>query len=147
MKKLLTIILLTFFTIGMTAPSALAGAKQRHRWEGVAIGVGAAILGHAIVHGHQTHHYNRPQRGGGTVIIRDDRGRCDYPKRGYRNRHHSRPPRGHWESQRVWMAPVYEKVWNPGHYDANQQWVPGQWIHIVKEPGHWVEKREWVGRR
>lgn len=34
-----------------TTTSAWAGSKQRHRWEGVAIGVGAAVLGGALLSG------------------------------------------------------------------------------------------------
>jgi hypothetical protein len=143
MKKYLTIGLLTLFCVAMLTPQAWAGAKQRHRWKGVAIGVGAAILGHALIHGPSPHYRDyRPHRGGGTVIIREGRDRCDYPERRYRRHRHSRPARG-WDSQRIWISPVYEKVWNPGHYDVNQRWVPGRWIKVVKEPGHWAEKRRW----
>lgn len=144
MKKILWIGLLAIFCAAASAPTAWAGAKQRHRWEGVAIGVGAAILGHAII---QQHHraYAHPYRGGGTVIIERNNDRCDYPRRRYRRHHRARPARGHWENRRMWVSPVYEKVWNPGHYDVDQRWVPGQWIEVVKEPGYWVEKREWIG--
>ncbi len=144
MKKPLTIGLLTLLSALLLAPSAWAGAKQRHRWEGVAIGVGAAILGHALIQHH--HAYAHPYRGGGKVIIRRDIDRCDDRRRRYYRRPFHRPARGHWEHRRVWVSPVYEKVWNPGHYDVDQRWVPGRWIQVVKEPGYWVERREWVGR-
>ena len=42
---LVTTILCVYFLV----TSAWAGPKQRYRWEGVAIGVGAAILGSALV--------------------------------------------------------------------------------------------------
>ena len=40
MKKLLVILTATVVCIALSVPSALAGSKQRHRWEGVAIGLG-----------------------------------------------------------------------------------------------------------
>ena len=52
MKMLLISLVIVLFEITLVSSTALAGSKQRHRWEGVAIGVGAAILGHAI---YQTH--------------------------------------------------------------------------------------------
>ena len=39
-----------------TSP-AQAGSKPQHRWEGVAIGVGAAMLGHAIISGLDHDHH------------------------------------------------------------------------------------------
>ncbi len=144
MKKLLTITLLTVFLIGISGPAAWAGAKQRYRWEGVAIGVGASILGHALIH--EPHHYNRPYRGGGAVILRGDRDRCNYSERRHQRRPFAKPDRRHFKTRRIWVSPVYEKVWNPGHYDVDQRWVPGRWIQVIREPGHWVEKRKWSGR-
>lgn len=144
MKRVLTVGLVSLMCIALLTPAAWAGAKQRHRWEGVAIGVGAAILGHALIHG--PHHYNRPYRGGGTVIIHRERDRCDFPRYRYRRHHHRPAHASRWKTRRIWISPVYEKVWNPGHFDVDQRWVPGRWINVVKEPGHWAEKREWAGR-
>ena len=48
MKKLL----IALCVIGMLLASvnlASAGQKQRHRWQGVAIGLGAAVLGSALI--------------------------------------------------------------------------------------------------
>ncbi|WP_373500788.1 hypothetical protein [Desulfococcus sp.] len=47
-KRVLTAVTV-IMGILFTTPSAWAGSKQRHRWEGVAIGVGAAVLGGAIL--------------------------------------------------------------------------------------------------
>jgi hypothetical protein len=84
----------------LISSSAVAGSKQRHRWEGVAIGIGAAILGHAIYQSH-THHSTSP-----VVVVDPDRP-C---RRGPKHRH------GHWEWRESWVPAVYERVWNPGHY-------------------------------
>lgn len=48
-KKLLFILLVTGLCVSFVANSAWAGPKQRYRWEGVAIGVGAVILGNALL--------------------------------------------------------------------------------------------------
>jgi hypothetical protein len=52
-KKLLIGLTLAVFGMALISSTVLAGGKQRHRWEGVAIGVGAAILGHAIFQSHK----------------------------------------------------------------------------------------------
>jgi hypothetical protein len=44
-------------TLLFAYPSAWAGSPQQHRWEGVAIGVGAAILGSALIYHHGIHIY------------------------------------------------------------------------------------------
>ena len=106
---------------------ARAGGKHPYRWERIAIEVGAVMLGHTLFNQHHP---------------RDPR-----PDPGYI---HRPPPHprfyGDSEMRRIWIPPVYEKVWNPGHRNHNGRWVPGRWIEVVKEPGHWCEKREWVGR-
>lgn len=45
-RKLIVIILATVLCFSLT--SAWAGSKERHRWEGTAIGAGAVILGAAL---------------------------------------------------------------------------------------------------
>ena len=49
MKKIMTLCMVAVFFMTISAPAAFAGSKQRHRWQGVAIGLGAAILGNAIL--------------------------------------------------------------------------------------------------
>ena len=122
MKKILIIATAVIFFLSLAAGPALAGSKERHRWEGVAIGVGAAILGSAIINSYQ------PER---VRVIE----RHTY--------HHPGPPRYIPEScepQQVWITPTYERVWNPGHYEYGK-WVPGQYIMIEKTPGYWAEER------
>lgn len=141
MKKTIAIFVAVCLTLALAAPAAWAGPKQRHRWEGVAIGMGAAILGGALINAHR--YPPACNRGGSTVIIRGET-RIDPPPR-YPVRRHDR--RGHWETRRVWVSPAYERVWNPGHYDRGHRWVPGGWIEVVKEPGYWKEERIWVSNR
>lgn len=47
MKK--WIVLLSIIGFIFSASSSFAGQKQRHRWEGVAMGLGAVILGNALI--------------------------------------------------------------------------------------------------
>lgn len=50
--KSLIITVTTVLGFGLISTSVWAGSKQQHRWEGVAIGVGAAIVGSALIHHH-----------------------------------------------------------------------------------------------
>ena len=136
MKKtmIITLIVLIAVAINLQASSAMAGSKQRHRWEGFAIGIGTAIIGSAILDNHHNHHRYQPAP-----------------------RHYRKPPpppprvkrhRGHWEMRKVWVPPNYKRVWNPGHYDRRGYWVDGDWIEIIDQPGYWEEERVWIaGRR
>ncbi|MDM8522236.1 hypothetical protein QUF80_02600 [Desulfococcaceae bacterium HSG8] len=145
MKRILISSIVMVVCLSLLAPPVLAGSKQRHRWQGVAIGVGAAMLGHAII---SEHHRNlkaaAQERSPG------------YPPQRYREysspRVYDCPPpppsrRGHWEFRKIWVPAKHKKVWNPGHYNRRGKWVPGKWIRIKDEAGHWVEKRVWVGYR
>lgn len=130
-KTILTMTLLAVFTIVAAIPSSSwAGSPQSHRWEGVAIGVGAAIIGSAILKNmHQN--YSAADR---------------EPQPAEVHHYHHRPPRptGYWDVQKEWVPPVYEKVWNPGHYDRHGRWINGRWIRIESQPGYWTEQRVWV---
>lgn len=119
---ILTVSLVSFFII---IPSSWAGAKQRNRWEGVAMGIGAAVLGHALFSNYYAHHVPAPVY------------------------HKSQPrrSRGHWEYRKVWVPPTYMKVWNPGHYNKRGRWVPGTWMKVEKEPGQWVKEKIWITSR
>ena len=44
-KKIIPAAITLIMVLSFITTSAWAGSKQRHRWEGVAIGVGAAIVG------------------------------------------------------------------------------------------------------
>lgn len=134
MKKLFILSVVTVFFLSLSAQTAIAGSKQRHRWQGVAMGVGAAILGHAIINSDR--YDSPPER---VVVIDRDCHKPRYCDRDYR--------RGHWEVRKVWVAPRCDKVWNPGHYNRENHWVPGQYITIETSPGYWEKERVWVGCR
>jgi len=129
MKKMMVLLMIMVFSVFLSASSAIAGDKQHHRWEGVAIGVGAAVLGHALLNS-----------------CNDRYSSCAREPVYYR----SCPPRhrhGYWETRSVWVEPDCRKVWNPGHYDCYGRWVSGRWQMIETSPGYWEEERVWVSRR
>jgi hypothetical protein len=133
-KKYMTISLIAFFTLFVFSAPALAGSPRQHRLEGVAIGVGAVILGSAIVTAlNQSHNAPVPQQAS-----------VEY------HHHYKRPkprPAGHWEMRKDWVPPTYKKVWNPGHYNRHGHWVAGHWMRIEVEPGHWAKRKVWVSHR
>jgi hypothetical protein len=129
-KMLLISLVIVLFEIALVSSTALAGSKQRHRWEGVAIGVGAAILGHAIYQTHKAE--QQPQ----VVYVE--------PERTYRHNHGTNNHHGHWEWQKTWVPPTYEKIWNPGHYNRKGHWVSGHWMEVETGDGHWTQERVWV---
>ena len=121
-------------SIGIIASPVGAGNVQRNRWEGLAIGIGAAILGKVIFD-----HVQQQRRSSGAVY-----GHHRYPEPHYGPPHrHS----GHWEIRKVWVPPVYKRVWNPGHYNRKGRWVSGKWIKIEKQPGYWKKERIWISER
>jgi len=132
-KKNLFIILTTLILfLSFMKPSAWAGNVQRNRWEGVAIGIGAAILGNALIN-----HYRYSVSAQSTVNQRHP------PTPNYGHRYRQKPS-GHWEIRKVWVPSTYKKVWNPGHYNRYGRWVPEQWMNIEKKPGYWTKERVWV---
>ena len=137
MKKFLTLMTAVALSLMILIPSANAGSPQSHRWEGLAIGVGAAILGSALLN----HHVAASAPAPGVYAPPAPEYRRH---RSYRHRPRSR---GHWEIRKTWVAPVYEKVWNPGHFNPRGRWVKGGWIQVEREPGYWEEERIWVARR
>lgn len=127
MKKIFISLIVVICLVSFAGTQAFAGDKQRHRWEGVAIGVGAAILGHAILSNHYSAESER------VTVIYKDQDRCYYPP--------PRHSRARWEGGKHWVPPVYERVWNPGHFNRHGEWVSGHWITIETQPGYWVKKR------
>ena len=129
-KRLLSLIVITTaFTLTLTANSAFAGGRHHEYWKGIAIGVGAAILGSAILN----HNNYTPPR---------DYENCYVPAPVHVKKYSNR--RGHWEVRDEWVPPTDRKVWNPGHYNRRGDWIRGAWIQIVDNPGYWREDRVWV---
>jgi hypothetical protein len=123
-KRLLIILIIALFSLAVTTPSAWAGSAQQHRIEGIAIGIGALIIGKAILDAHNGNH----SVGAHVADYQDDRPlhRRPYPR---------------FQTQRVWVAPNYKKVWKRGHYNPRGRWVPGHWTRIEITPGHWTRQR------
>ena len=129
-KKILTVLFVSIFAIFVLASSSWAGSPQSHRWEGVAIGIGAAILGKALFDAHY-----------------GSRAMAPAPQPAVIEHHYYQAPpepAGHWETRKEWVPPEYKKVWNPGHYNHHGHWVKGHWIQVEAESGYWVEKEIWV---
>lgn len=140
-RSLLSLLFVLAFTSTIMIPSAHAGNVQRHRWEGIAIGLGAVILGSVLSKSHQLSNaqsfdWHTPDYDNG-------------PSRHYKRRHHHHrddPLRGHWEMREEWLPPTYKRVWNPGHYSRHGKWLAGDWIKIEEAPGYWTKTRVWVAR-
>jgi hypothetical protein len=123
MKKLFILstvmIFSLFFSVNTVFADGHHGCGDGYYWQAAAIGLGFGMLGSAIANSCQ------PERV--TVV-----------------EHHTyyepAPPPRYCESRHVWVPPVTERVWNPGHYEYDR-WVPGQYIIIEREPGYWAEER------
>lgn len=126
-RSLYLIVVVTAVTMLLTVNPSFAGSKHHERWKGIAIGVGAAILGNAIFNN------NQPVREPEHCYVA-----VPAPPK-YVPRY-----RGHWEIRDEWVPPIYKTVWNPGHYNRNGEWVDGAWIKIVDKPGYWKENKVWV---
>jgi hypothetical protein len=87
-------------------------------WKWGALGVGAAIVGGALLAPHIIAAAPPPP-----------------------------PCAGRWETRRTWVPPSYERTWNPAHYDRWGNWVPGRWIEIERSPGYYRDERVWVDCR
>ena len=130
-KNLLVVLLIPILLTAFMSTPTWAGNLQRNRWEGFAIGVGAAILGNALL---KSFRHSDPA----PPYTRHDRP-IDYAP-------HPVKHRGHWVVRKVWVPPKFEEAWNPEHYNRHGQWFPGQWITIKRATGYWIQKRIWVSR-
>jgi hypothetical protein len=129
-RSIFLIVLVSVLSTVILVNPAWAGSAQHNRWKGVAIGIGAAILGSAIYHQYKNSSSYKTEPCPDAAYHR-------FPPA-----HHTR--RGYWEIRKEWIPPAYKEVWNPGHYDRRGEWVEGHWIRIVDRPGYWTEKRVWV---
>lgn len=137
-KKLSIGVILATLCCFFAANSVWAGNVQRNRWEGVAIGIGAAILGSALINHHR---YAHPA----PAVVHHHRHHWSRSKAYYYNPPY--PKRWRWKTRKIWIPPTYKRVWNPAHYNQNGQWVSGVWIEIVDRPGCWRKERVRVTRR
>jgi len=98
MKKILIVLMSCMLLIAVSSLQAQAGSKQRYRWEGIAIGIGASILGNALLN------YQHP-----------------YPP------HPGYYPSKHWRMKRAKrVPPIHKRKYRAdGYYGYNGKWVPG----------------------
>jgi len=133
-KKLLTLLIAAVLSCLFMITSVYAGSKHSYRRQGIAIGLGAAILGGALYKA-----LSQPK-----LIVPNAHVFSHPARRKHRNR-------GYWETRKQWIPPAYKRYWNPGHYNRYGERVKGHWIEIVDRPGYWIENRVWVtckaGRR
>lgn len=144
MKKITALSITVLLLICFSTVSATAGAARRHTIEGILIGTGVAILGAAIIKGmaNDSHHqYNENN-------FRHSRHYYAGYRHGYKNRQYRRykshRPRGYWEVERIWVGPVYEKKWNPGHYNRRGDWISGRHEKFLVQEGYFHEEKVWV---
>ena len=52
--------------------------------------------------------------------------------------------KGHWKTRKIWVEPIYETRWNPGHYNKRGRWVSGRHEKFLMADGYWQKKRVWV---
>lgn len=129
MKRLLVFAVVVTTALALLgASSADARSPQRYRWEGVAIGIGAALIGSALLH---PPYYHRPAP--------PPFYRCPPPPH--------RPECYRWEVRRIWVPAQYDRIWIPGHYGRKGCWIPGRWEQRLIHPGHWEERRYCVRER
>lgn len=129
MKKIAISLIAALTCVSLLTVPAWAGSKQRHRWEGIAVGIGAVLLGTALLNSHKN-------------IAAEETASYHVPMSHCAPRYcPPRPPRAHWEIRRIWVPPTFKRVWNPAHYNHRREWIPGEWIKIIDEPGHWTEER------
>lgn len=129
MKKTISIAAASFLILGLSTSFAQAGAARRHTIEGFLLGTGVTLLGTAIVQS-----MNRP------APVRID---TSPPHHEYR--HTAKKYRkGHLEVRKIWVDPVYETRWNPGHYNKRGHWVSGRHQEFLVAEGYWEKVRVWV---
>ena len=126
MKRWASLGLVFVMVLTLTSIS-YGGDRQRGRWEGVAIGLGAVTLYNLFQHG-----YPLP------IIL---------PHKGFRGPIYHRPPvvhrpSGHWEIHREWVPEKRERIWIPGQHEDGY-WVEGHYEERVY-PGYTVEHKVWV---
>ena len=140
-KRIVLIMTLIMFTCFSTV-AAHAGSARRHTIEGFLLGTGAVILGTAIIH--ELNRNAKPSRNWHDQT-------WGKPGRHYIPRHYNRGCKqikhhrhGHWKIQQIWIEPVYEEKWNPGHYNPRGKWICGRYEHFLMQKGYYQEKRVWI---
>jgi hypothetical protein len=129
MKRWVVVGLVALMLLTVSSVS-FAGDRQRGRWEGFAIGLGAVTL------------YNLFQHGQFSPVIP--------PQRAYESHVDHHPvvihrPAGHWEVTQEWIPETRERIWVPDHHEGGY-WVKGHY-EVRVYPGYYEERRVWVEGR
>ena len=153
-KKMKQTIAIITGALLLTVFSSAPARADRKTMEGVFIGTSVALIGAAIInelskdeqpsyHGQDRRHHERPRH-------REVRHHRPPAKRYYEDhhrpykKHYNHRRAGHWEIERIWVKPVYEKRWNPGHYNRRGKWVSGRYEKFMVARGYWKEQKVWV---
>jgi len=159
MKKTLSIFLAAALLMSFSFSQASAGPRNNHTLETVVIGAGVALLGAALIHeaGHDnkrkvyTHNgYN--SRGASPCLGKNQKHGVysrDHHQR--RHRHHAENwkafnktrSQGNWINEKIWVSPIYEKRWVPGHMNKRNRWIRGRHELVMVQQGHWEKRRVW----
>ena len=144
MKNFLTITTAVLLLICFSTTQARADRKTMERFM---IGTGAAILGAVIfseINSNSNPRYGRHHPARPIVVLPPQaRHRRVYETRYQKSPRHNRT-NGHWEAERIWNPPVYERKWNPGHYTPRGEWVNGRNEGFLIREGYWQEEKVWV---
>jgi len=133
MKKQIAIIAALFIVVTLSTSFAQAGAARRHTIEGFLLGTGVTLLGTAIAHS-----INKP----GPVVVHTTPRHHEYRY----DKRHKKHRRGHWETRKIWIDPVYETRWNPGHYNKRGKWVSGRHKKFLVAQGYWAQAQVRIRR-
>jgi len=129
-KQLITVV--AVLSLGLISTSVWAGSKQQHRWEGVAIGVGAVIVGSALINHHAYGYHGGPPVTFSFTYRENHR----HPSRhhGYRKPHYG-GHQNHWRHHG--RGPQYKGHRQYG--DARSYRQKGKWQ--FKDRGHQGDRR------
>ena len=141
MKKAITTITTIFIVIAF---SSLPAHADRKTMEGFLLGTGVAILGTAIIHGINKNDKPAYQSSYSHNKFNNHASYRDRDQHRSPKKHYNRGPRGYWSVERVWIEPVYEKKWNPGHYNQHGEWVDSRYDTFIVSNGYWHEEKRWV---
>jgi hypothetical protein len=141
MKKSIAILTTAIIVICFSSVNAYADRKTM---EGILIGAGVTILGAAIISEMNTGHrsdpvYSRHHTPPTRVYVSSS-----HHNQSKRHKRYSHRSRGHWEVEKQWVEPVYERKWNPAHYNRRGDWVDGRFEKFMVQDGYWQEDKIWV---
>ncbi|MFH2059015.1 MAG: hypothetical protein ABIJ59_08945 [Pseudomonadota bacterium] len=141
MKKTIATITAVFIAILFLSAPARADRKTM---EGFLLGTGVAILGTAIIHGINKNDKPAYQSSYSGHQTNDHASYRHRDRHRLHKRHYNRGPRGYWSVERVWIEPVYEEKWNPGHYNRHGEWVDSRYDRFIVSNGYWREEKRWI---